>query len=164
MSPEEIANFKTEYREPVVATSTGTAETVLPNVKTQEIKPPKKRRRGRPPKPKVKAEQHDGETALPSNQPSSPASELLSIHPTPPILEIVPRTSSTMRPIAPWMNQPPSFQSHQLPVTLPAVYNSPQHPYFPNPFVPWGASSYNYFPGIIRCNSSQKCSQTFDRF
>lgn len=151
MSPEEIANFKTEYREPALETRTFTAQPVLPNPEKREGQPPK-RRRGRPPKLKVQAKQHNGENTLASNQPSS---VLLAIHPTPPSLEKALCPSSSMRPIAPRMNPPSSFQAHQFPVPPIIVSNSLEHVDMPNPSI-----NYHSAPGIVRCHLSQKFAFT----
>lgn len=141
MSPEEIANFKTEYREPALETRTFTAQPVLPNPEKREGQPPK-RRRGRPPKLKVQAKQHNGENTLASNQPSS---VLLAIHPTPPSLEKALCPSSSMRPIAPRMNPPSSFQAHQFPVPPIIVSNSLEHVDMPNPSI-----NYHSAPASLR--------------
>jgi hypothetical protein len=156
--PEDIAHFKKEYREPVLVN--GAKDGNTRNDGKRKVNPPlEKRRRGRPPKHKVKAEQHHGESVLSSIQPSSPSSGLLAIDPTPPISQNGSYSSSFMRPIAPKMHLPSSFRQHQVPVSLTSMPDSYGRPGLLNPSVsPW-ALDYNDFPGIVHCNSSQECSK-----
>lgn len=161
MAPEEIANFKTEYREPMLVTSMATAPTVLSNAEVVESQAPNKKKRGRPPKSKVKVEQHDGGNASLSNRLSSPPSILLPIRPTPSVSENDICSSSFVRPAASRMYLPLSVPPNQLPVPF---SNSSAQPKMPTPSNALGTLHYNYLPGIVLCSSFQRCSQSFHRF
>lgn len=154
MSPEEIANFKTEYREPELQISVDTIQPSLPISEKRNVDPPPKtKRRGRPPKPKVKAEHNDGENTLASNQPSSPSSVLLTIRPILPVSDK--DVCNSMRSIAPRMHLSYGFQPHQMPLSFAAVSNSHNQPDLLNSSVGLDALNYNYFPGIVRYSSSE---------
>jgi len=143
MSPEEIANFKTESRESMLATSTDIG---ILNAKKRELGlPPTKRRRGRPPNRKVKTEQHDGENSFVSNQPCPLAPLLLATDPRPPVSENNLCSSRFMRPIAPRMYLSPSFQLCQPSVPLPTAPNLHDSS---NPFVITGPLNNDYIPGL----------------
>ena len=157
MSPEEIANFKTEYREPVLVASTVTAPIVPSSAEVVESKSSNRKKRGRPPKSKAKVEQHIGRNPLSSNQPSSPPSILLAIRPTPSVSENDLCPSSFTPPVTSRMCLPPSVPSHQLLSPLTMVSNSTAYPETSNSSIALGTLHYNYFTGIVFCSLFQRC-------
>jgi hypothetical protein len=154
--PEDISEFKKEYRDPALAIPA--QDGGAPNDENRNVKPPpEKRRRGRPPKHKVKAEQYHGESVLSSIQPSLPSSVLLAIDSMPSGSQNGFCSSSFMRPIAPRLHFPSSFQQHQVPVSV--YSNSHGRLGLLNPLVSPCAFDYNDLPGIVHCNLSQECSK-----